>query len=1108
MIKYLYKTNYGELKNVKRIMSLFIAALLMTQINTYVFAEEYVWQTVNEFDFAENAESLGTVGDTSKNTADKCDSEACIKNSGERNPENGIVINNLIPKVKNIGESYRIRAEIYLGTLIGGEYKGKGEIRLGLNEDGAEIKSVPLRTWTAVDFTYTVTQENVNCNTFFIDRGGKDGKLKYPRLIYIKSAEIAKSCSKAEAEEIAATLKNSYESFSFDGFEDTGENIGMQEVRDGVTYVTHHGNSALKSYNRENLFDSSTKIIPPEGYSYLDAWTNDNDGAYVFDNLLPNFTKEDIGRKIKISMYVYVKQMYSGSGHDVGFSVCISNREETEKESVKGYGEAFQWRKIEGEFEITEKNLNYNKIMLMFDNGSECPMWTRVDAVSVSVTKSTERKNNNIKLTVDGTEKKTAHPLKIDGDRLMLPAADLFDAIGGGYEMSEDGRSIKATYNNLTADMGADSDIINRSGYKMFGQERARMIDGILYIPLNTLTVAFKGKAVWDGITQTLSVDTSIDEIRRPIPKSTLTDNKDLYDIHYDEQEKVEKIPWDEVPEGDVILDRDALFKGYLQGGGTYGNMETVAVEGQPFDKALKIECTTVPAEVYHFQLELPDIKKEPKVGDVVVVELYMKTDSVRHEDANGITRIAVMTHDYSRMTNEEVMVSKDKKDNGGWEYIRVAGCITHEDATRTTLEFGYRRQVMEIGGIKVRNIGNKIPVEKLDTQNYKLDAINAIYDKDAQWRKDAIARIEKYRKGDINVVVADKNGKPITDADVDISMYEHEFEWGNAFTYNELYQEPVNSKHQQLMASLFNTGVAVGSNKRYGYEIEGRFNARRKKDALAKLGIKNFRGHAVYFDFQNEDLAANYKDEKKMRENLWTYFDAVYNDYGDYTDWDIMNEVISWAPLRKLYGAQLYKEWFAYARERLPEGAILNYNETNFGEDFYKLLKEMNEIGVDYNSVGFQGHFRFQKVENLYDMFKPVIEYGKRMKITEFDMNEEDPELAAGFIRDFLILCFSIPNFDTFISWGFRDIGHWLNNGPYYYDDDHIKPGGEQYIDLVYNKWWTEESGKTGNDGIYKTRGFYGDYDITVKKGGATVKTTAKVSKNNKDNTIVVTFK
>ena len=33
MIKYLYKTNYGELKNVKRIMSLFIAALLITKIN-------------------------------------------------------------------------------------------------------------------------------------------------------------------------------------------------------------------------------------------------------------------------------------------------------------------------------------------------------------------------------------------------------------------------------------------------------------------------------------------------------------------------------------------------------------------------------------------------------------------------------------------------------------------------------------------------------------------------------------------------------------------------------------------------------------------------------------------------------------------------------------------------------------------------------------------------------------------------------------------------------------------------------------------------------------------------------------------------------------------
>src|SRR5256886_5114077 len=49
----------------------------------------------------------------------------------------------------------------------------------------------------------------------------------------------------------------------------------------------------------------------------------------------------------------------------------------------------------------------------------------------------------------------------------------------------------------------------------------------------------------------------------------------------------------------------------------------------------------------------------------------------------------------------------------------------------------------------------------------------------DAPWRKEAQARIDKFRKTDLSVVVNDATGKPVSGADVSIKMKRHAFAWG-----------------------------------------------------------------------------------------------------------------------------------------------------------------------------------------------------------------------------------------------------------------------------------------------------------------------------------------
>jgi hypothetical protein len=61
--------------------------------------------------------------------------------------------------------------------------------------------------------------------------------------------------------------------------------------------------------------------------------------------------------------------------------------------------------------------------------------------------------------------------------------------------------------------------------------------------------------------------------------------------------------------------------------------------------------------------------------------------------------------------------------------------------------------------------------------------------------------------------------------------------------------------------------------------------------------------------------------------------------------------------------------------------------------------------------------------------------------------------------------------------------------------------PQALAYRDLVFNKWWTQASGRAASDGAFKVRAFYGDYLIT--SDGKTQKATL----SKKDKSIWVVF-
>jgi len=87
-----------------------------------------------------------------------------------------------------------------------------------------------------------------------------------------------------------------------------------------------------------------------------------------------------------------------------------------------------------------------------------------------------------------------------------------------------------------------------------------------------------------------------------------------------------------------------------------------------------------------------------------------------------------------------------------------------------------------------------------------------------------------------------------------------------------------------------------------------------------------------------------------------------------------------------------------------------------------------------------------------------------------------------------------------NFLMWGFWDGAHWHQDAPIFNDDWSLKPSGEAFIEWVFEKWWTSESGMTKRDGQFQTRAFYGAYDIDVEFDGQKEKVSVQFSKDSGD--------
>ena len=650
-----------------------------------------------------------------------------------------------------------------------------------------------------------------------------------------------------------------------------------------------------------------------------------------------------------------------------------------------------------------------------------------------------------------------------------------------------------------------------------------------------------------EGAEEKPLVPVTLRDGKRPTPNVTNTGNTydDLifYDRTFEENPLTSEDMFNKLPDNPVIMaDNDDMLAAPLAGP-KYGKIEVVdvdAAEELPFSQAIRATVESVPTNPYLIQLELKSLDAEQFAeGDMMLVVFYMRTISVENEVGMGQVQLIVEqeVHPNYKALQENVKTTA----GGDWKKVYLP-FVAKEGYTRLCIRLGYNVQTVEFGGYQILNYGTSVEYDELPSDNVT-DSYDKkeLFTKDVDWRKEAWDRIEDVRKGEITVIVKDEDGNVIPDADITVDMYDHEFKWGTAV--NSKINGATGDKYVEAVSTFFNTAVCENAHKAAVYLNDTTGSARSMVDAAKNLGLKYFRGHTLVWD---RPLSKTYNEEtgqwisnssiteELMRLELAGNEEGI-NEYiqndligkmvgdfkGEICDWDVVNETLTNNELRTTYGISMVKNWYDWAQAcdedakmYINETSIVGISENGKLEAFKEVLDEMVEAQVDFDGIGIQGHFAtLVSPKAFYDQLCELAEYGKEMKITEFDCildeHVRDEEAEASFVRDIMILAYSMEEMDGFLMWGFWDGSHWAKNAILFDEDWNLKKSGEQFMDLVYNKWWTQETGETGADGTYTVDGYYGDYLITAEADGktATVDVTCYKGEGN-GNTVEIILK
>jgi GH35 family endo-1,4-beta-xylanase len=404
---------------------------------------------------------------------------------------------------------------------------------------------------------------------------------------------------------------------------------------------------------------------------------------------------------------------------------------------------------------------------------------------------------------------------------------------------------------------------------------------------------------------------------------------------------------------------------------------------------------------------------------------------------------------------------------------------------------------------------------------------------------------IEKYRKGNVRILVTDTGGKPIPECRITYNQTGSDFLFGaNPLgpdgSYNQAYADLMKNVGINYACVTCRWGRLHPSPGLFDWDNIDNFQ---KLDALiddrfyltGTLSLWTFRNQSVGYDFCPQYL--DNLDFPQLQDAVYEYIHALAGRYENKIDtWELNELNLPWANALNLTIDEriVLAETFSKAvKDANPSAKVLmnssalpiEYNLSDYyifdsvpTPYFIDLLKThkvpIDLIGLEFYYSGVTDENTSQAgldIALISDLLNQYGQYNLPIYIEELSIPSKqvpgsawwhsswNEDTQAEFLVDFYTIAFSKPMTRAINwSWGVSDRESYMAYGGLL--DSDLKPKKAYYaMQQLINSWKSTGTGLTNADGSFDFRGYGGYYDIECRSAdGRTIKTTLHIYEQN----------
>jgi len=530
-----------------------------------------------------------------------------------------------------------------------------------------------------------------------------------------------------------------------------------------------------------------------------------------------------------------------------------------------------------------------------------------------------------------------------------------------------------------------------------------------------------------------------------------------------------------------------------------------VDVGHEAFDRAVRVRTIDSPREKWTVKLDLPIDRGAVRQGDTLLVDFWMRTLATADESGDGSVFVVLAT-DGPRWIRHRVFTAGAGQAWRRWQMPIRMHRGPGEGRLLLSLQFAGLPQTVEVGGLRLVNHGPEVDPATLPVTR----GTYAGRDADAAWRKAAAERIERHRKADLTVKVVDAAGNPVPGAAVRVEQQRHAFGFGSVINPQTFAADDADGRrYRELFAEHFNKAPTESGFRWPHWLPGGRLSVEQRKARLSRLldwlnerGIE-VRGHyLMWAPIRKRSKPADLIDKPaQLIEAKWAHAEAMATWAGQRVqEWDAVNHIAGWGKTfadigggNRVYAEMIRKgrRWAPHAEMWVNEGQIL-VGDAGRLDAYKRIIDDLVAMDAGPDGIGFMAHFRDTHLphpQTVYERIDAFAGYRCKLQLTEFDVDcGADEQLQADYLRDVMTVAFSHRQVEGIVLWGFWEGRHWRPDAALWRKDWSIKPAGQAWIELVRERWWTDATAETDKGGTFRTRGFLGDYTITVGEGDAAV--------------------